>query len=128
MFNQGNQNPPDEVLINFSNLNLQNPIDSNDTANNPLSRVNYDQKPLEVKVRLAKNFQQTEVDNTYRTTSSKRGQILIINNEIFDKHLKRDGSEMDVKCLESLFKQMFFDVETHRNLSVTVSARLILNE
>ena len=46
-----------------------------------------------------------------------RGYCIIINNNEFETHDNRPGSDQDVKELESLFENMLgFKVQTHRNL------------
>ncbi|XP_044754114.1 caspase-3-like [Coccinella septempunctata] len=124
VFYQGNQNTPDEELVDFSNLTLHSPVDRNNRTSTS-AITNYNEKPLDVKVKLATNFQQTDSDNVYDAKSSNRGQVLIINNIVFDSHSRREGSEHDVKCLESLFKQMFFKVEIESELSVTEMEKVI---
>lgn len=59
---------------------------------------------------------------TYETHSNKRGKMLLINNIKFvgdEQH--RQGAEVDEKNVISLFEQMGFKIEKHRNKKVKVS-------
>ncbi|KAF6033402.1 CASP10 [Bugula neritina] len=50
-------------------------------------------------------------------TAPHRGRCLIINNHYFDKLEKRDGSEMDVKNISRVFKDLNFVCEVKTNLT-----------
>ncbi|KAL3267710.1 hypothetical protein HHI36_006841 [Cryptolaemus montrouzieri] len=76
---------------------------------------------------MAKKFPNTNCDNTYDTKSMKRGQVLIINNKFFNPpHKVRTGSEIDLKCLRELFKQMHMEVEFHEDLDKSQMEQVIL--
>ena len=56
-------------------------------------------------------------------TNRIRGKVFIINNEKFeneDKYPFREGSGVDAKNLESLFKQLMFEVVTATDQSAKV--------
>lgn len=48
-------------------------------------------------------------------SAKPRGQVLIINNEEFDRMQKRDGTLKDRKSLEKLFDTLGFDVQCESN-------------
>uniref|UniRef100_A0A3P9B7A8 Caspase-8 n=1 Tax=Maylandia zebra TaxID=106582 RepID=A0A3P9B7A8_9CICH len=55
---------------------------------------------------------------TYPMTSEKRGICLIVNNDNFSKSSqlrKREGTEVDQKCLQSVFQWLGFKVESHHD-------------
>lgn len=55
---------------------------------------------------------------TYPMTSEKRGICLIVNNDNFSKSSKlrkRKGTEVDQKCLQSVFQWLGFKVESHHD-------------
>lgn len=59
---------------------------------------------------------------TYETHSSNRGRVLLINNVKFagdEQH--RKGAEVDEENMISLFKDLGFKIEKHRNKKVKVS-------
>ncbi|XP_076025915.1 interferon-inducible double-stranded RNA-dependent protein kinase activator A homolog [Genypterus blacodes] len=70
------------------------------------------------------NFEQTEVSaskelETYPMKSEKRGVCLIVNNYDFSNSVKslsnREGTHVDERSLESVFKWLGFDVEIHQD-------------
>ena len=53
-----------------------------------------------------------------------RGNVLIINNELFNKTSNlndREGSLFDVVNLTELFKKLYFEVEVHTNVTSKVN-------
>ena len=89
----------------------------------PRSRHVSECEPLKINVTKASKYVgQPEVPNCYPLFSSPRGHVLIINNERFDEKTSdgsnyRRGSEVDAYNLETLFTQLGFVVEIHRNLT-----------
>lgn len=58
---------------------------------------------------------------TYKTTGRNRGKVMIINNiKFLQEKQERKGAETDEKNIRSLFRDMGFDIETHRNLKKNV--------
>lgn len=54
---------------------------------------------------------------TYNTKGKHRGKVLIINNiKFLQEKQERKGAEIDEKNLRSLFRDMGFEVEAHRDL------------
>ncbi|XP_005452949.1 caspase-8 isoform X2 [Oreochromis niloticus] len=61
---------------------------------------------------------QDEGLGTYPMTSEKRGICLIVNNYDFSNSSqlnKRNGTEVDQKCLQSVFQWLGFEVENHHD-------------
>ncbi|XP_031598985.1 caspase-8 isoform X1 [Oreochromis aureus] len=61
---------------------------------------------------------QDEGLGTYPMTSEKRGICLIVNNYDFSNYPKlkqRNGTEVDQKCLQSVFQWLGFKVESHHD-------------
>ncbi|KAL3969944.1 ETS translocation variant 6/7 [Sarotherodon galilaeus] len=61
---------------------------------------------------------QDEGLGTYPMTSEKRGICLIVNNYNFSNSSqlnKRNGTEVDQKCLQSVFQWLGFEVENHHD-------------
>ncbi|XP_045473672.1 caspase-like [Harmonia axyridis] len=87
-------------------------------VNNNTSRSNVNNNNEKLEVVPATKFTDGDNDEVYYTRSLKRGQVLIINNREFKTRRLRKGSEHDVECLQSLFKQMSFDVTVHTELSI----------
>ncbi|XP_063354572.1 caspase-8 [Pelmatolapia mariae] len=61
---------------------------------------------------------QDEGLGTYPMTSEKRGICLIVNNYNFSNSSqlkKREGTEVDQKCLQSVFQWLGFKVESHHD-------------
>jgi len=53
--------------------------------------------------------------------SNPRGIAVIISNEYFVGLKRREGTSCDVKMLKSLFTQLKFSVEDHKDLAADVS-------
>ena len=75
-------------------------------------------EPLEITVRPANKYRGPPQIRAYPMYSRPRGSALIIDNELFINNVlpKRDGSAVDSKNLSSLFSQLGFLVELHKNL------------
>ncbi|EFA10766.1 caspase Nc-like [Tribolium castaneum] len=73
---------------------------------------------LKIDVKYATKFCDTD-DFCYKTRSRNRGQVLIINNMVFEteRHITRRGAEVDERNLKELFEKMGFYVDLYRNLS-----------
>ncbi|KAJ3643995.1 hypothetical protein Zmor_026672 [Zophobas morio] len=71
---------------------------------------------LNIEVKYATNF--CDMEDCYRTRSKNRGQVLIINNILFDmdSHQMRRGAEVDENNLKELFEKIGFSIEIYRNL------------
>uniref|UniRef100_A0AAR2JZ73 Caspase family p20 domain-containing protein n=1 Tax=Pygocentrus nattereri TaxID=42514 RepID=A0AAR2JZ73_PYGNA len=68
--------------------------------------------------------------NEYKMSSDPRGACVIINNMHFDKSSglsPRRGSEVDVACLDEVFKWLAFTVELHTD-KTAVEMKEILKE
>ncbi|XP_017784731.1 PREDICTED: caspase Dronc-like [Nicrophorus vespilloides] len=85
--------------------------------NSPNYIISHRAKPLEVVVKMSKDFkhvvQQNEHISVYNTKSRNRGLVKIINILNFNHNMCRTGSQFDVSSLNSLFKQMGLVVETN---------------
>ncbi|CAD5213133.1 unnamed protein product [Bursaphelenchus okinawaensis] len=62
---------------------------------------------------------QVENVNVYKNFSSPKGLCLIINNEKFNIHSSRTGTEVDEKMITNLFAKMGYQVESYRNLTAS---------
>ena len=87
------------------------------------SRHNSENEPLQICVQKAlKYLGPPEIPNCYLMFSYPRGHMLIINNERFDERTGngnncRQGSKVDASNLETLFKELGFEVEVRKNLT-----------
>ena len=59
--------------------------------------------------------EKNSVAGVYEMKSSPHGIALIINNEVFKKQSKREGTEIDEKNLVQTFRYLGYTVEVHRN-------------
>uniref|UniRef100_V5G4Y4 Caspase-1 n=1 Tax=Anoplophora glabripennis TaxID=217634 RepID=V5G4Y4_ANOGL len=63
------------------------------------------------------NIQEDPRIPTYNTKGKNRGNVLIINNiKFLQEKQERKGAELDEKNLRTMFKDMGFNVETHKDL------------
>ncbi|BFZ23590.1 hypothetical protein BsWGS_26629 [Bradybaena similaris] len=65
---------------------------------------------------------------TYLMSAKPRGQVLIINNEEFDKMPHREGTLADRKSLEKLFDTLNFDVRCEKNKKKEEMWQLLVTE
>ena len=67
--------------------------------------------------------------NSYEMNRNPRGKCIIVNNFQFGKRnietLYRHGTHFDEDALETLFRGLSFDVETHRNLELHQLKKLV---
>ena len=99
----------------------------------PRSRHVSESEPLKISVvKSPKYVGPPEVPNCYPLFSSPRGHMLIINNERFNEETSdgsnyRKGSDVDANNLETLFTELGFVVEVHRNLTRNQIANTMRN-
>eukprot|EP00088_Acartia_fossae_P000050 TRINITY_DN10016_c0_g1_i2.p1 TRINITY_DN10016_c0_g1~~TRINITY_DN10016_c0_g1_i2.p1 ORF type:complete len:448 (-),score=84.56 TRINITY_DN10016_c0_g1_i2:403-1746(-) len=77
-------------------------------------------EPLTVTVKCATEFLTNEMLGAYDMSMKPRGKALIINMEDFEdpRYLKRTGSNVDENNLSKLFRDLGFEVEVERNLTL----------
>ncbi|XP_013420481.1 caspase-8-like [Lingula anatina] len=77
-------------------------------------------------------FQEKAFDhkNVYKNYREWRGRAVIINNVSFDNnyHPDREGTEIDVKRLESLFQQLHYLVSRHDNMTARGISQIVERE
>lgn len=88
----------------------------------PNVNINLSTEPLKVEVKKSVNFHDNRNASkvpVYSMRSKNRGIFLCINNIEFvnDVHDRRNGAEADEENLKDLFKQIGFQVQSHRNQS-----------
>lgn len=95
-----------------------------------VGNINMQTEALQVKVIKSDKFMDNiAVVPTYWTRSKNRGAVLIINNKNFINNIEpiRKGSEVDVRNLEELFKQMHMNVEIHEDKSKEEILKIVQN-
>ena len=114
---------PESLTSSSPNL-LRHLLRTRSTTNSPQrSRHTSESEPLQIYVQKASKYLgPPEIPNCYLMFSFPRGHVLLINNERFDERTCngnnfRRGSEVDASNLETLFKELRFEVEMHRNLT-----------
>lgn len=75
--------------------------------------MSYCISPVPLKIQVHLRAGKTDETYVYKTTSETRGVVKIINISCVEGLPYRQGSEIDVSNLQSLFEQMGFLVDIH---------------
>jgi hypothetical protein len=92
--------------------NLRRPVPSLEQST---TDAQASKKKLTVK-KTGKFYDEGSAVPTYQTHSKKRGEVLIINNIMFEDKGYRQGAKVDHARLEKMFKEMGFRVTVERDL------------